>query len=83
MNLQPRMLQSKEGGKIATESTKILAKKYFDGKVEEEDDLSSDVEEVKKPVVSLNELFPEIKSEAEAPFKATPKKLGFEEDKIC
>jgi len=85
LNLQPRMLQSKEGSKITDEATKVLAKNFYN---EEGDDLMSEdeiIQTVKEPapVVDLNEIFPEIKPESECPFELTGKKLGFEEDTIC
>jgi hypothetical protein len=72
------MLQSKEGSKITDQATKILHPNHvFAGEDEESD---SEQEKVKVDPLTL---FPEIKSEALAPFQKTGLKLAFEEDTIC
>jgi len=76
LNTQPRMLQSKEGSKITDQATKSLHpdRTFVEDESEEE-----------APIVSVDPqtLFPEIKSEKLAPFRKTPHKLAFEEDKLC
>ena len=72
------MLQSKEGSKIVNEATQTIFKR--DKNFEDSDE---DVQESRKAIVSAQTLFPEIKSEADAPFLKTGQKLAFEEDAIC
>ena len=76
LNTQPRMLQSKEGSKITDQATKSL---------HPDRTFVEDESEQEAPIVSVDPqtLFPEIKSEKLAPFRKTPHKLAFEEDKLC
>lgn len=72
------MLQSKEGSKITDQAVKAIHPKHnFNEESESEDEV--------KVVTAVDPqiLFPEIKSEAVAPFKKTGQKLAFEEDTLC
>jgi hypothetical protein len=78
LNSQPRMLQSKEGSKITDQATKAIHPRHT---FNEESESEEEVKEV--TAVDPQVLFPEIKSEAVAPFKKTGLKLAFEEDTLC
>ena len=85
--MQPRMLQSKEGSKLAAAAAKVKAASYYKSMGMEAPDLPEDSDDhdsdAGKPMRDYTELFPEIKSEADAPFEKSQKRLYFEEPKIC
>lgn len=78
----PSFRQTSEGHKMMKSSVKRHFGNRYKRDMEQSESEESD-HEVKAPKISLSVLFPEIKSEAEAPFKKTLGKLKWDESLIC